>query len=202
MARRDVVAASENQEAGTEPQFTDDLPPIESVPDYEGFAADLREDDIEYQEGLLEMNTDFNLNDEYKQTPLAKAGKYLANVIGAEYKKDKHCISIKICLDGNEGFMSDGETPLDGQHFIYNIWLPKPGDETEYETNGRVTKRQGKINRMKKTADKLKVDMSTPRIIATALANSEWVGLQVFATLSVSEWNGEFKNDVNDLAAR
>lgn len=203
MARRDVVAAQEAQESGQDMDFSENMPPIvPGEPDIAGFNEDLMRDEEDYQEGLLEMNTEFNLDDEYKPTPLAKAGTYLANVIGVEYKKEKHCIAFKICLDGNEGLMSDGETPLDGQHFIYNIWLPKPGDDKEYETNGRVTKRQGKINRMKKTADKLKVNMSTPRIIAVAIANSEWVGLQVLATLSVSEWNGEFKNDVDDLTAR
>jgi hypothetical protein len=129
-----------------------------------------------------------------------RAGTYNANVIGVTFEPEKSAIAWKLCMAENEGMvMSDGETPLDGNHFYFRNWLPKPGDENEMESNGRVTKRQGKINRLKEFADKMKINMGTPRDIANAIANSEWVGIQVKAVLAVKEYQGKISNEVKSI---
>ena len=145
------------------------------------------------------MNMDFNLNDEYKPTPLAPGGNYKANIVAVSHEASKHCIAFKICFVENNMLMSDGETQLDGTHEYFRAWLPKPGDENEMQSNGKVTKRQGKINSMKRLADDLKIDMNTPQSIARAIIEQQWIGIPVIASLDLEEYQGVTRNRVTKI---
>ena len=145
------------------------------------------------------LNSDFNLNDEYKPTPLAPGGNYKANIVAVAHEASKYALAFKICFVENGVVMSDGETQLDGTHEYYRAWLPKPGDENEMQANGKVTKRQGKINSMKRLADDLKIDMNTPQAIAQAVIEQSWIGIPVIASLDVEEYQGVIRNRVTKI---
>jgi hypothetical protein len=96
---------------------------------------------------------------------------------------------------------SDGKTPIDGMELWYRNWLPKAGDENEFSKNGKTTKRQSKINMLKKFAEKMKINMGTPQIIANAISEGEWIGNEVVIDVTVSEYKGEVRNEINGMVA-
>lgn len=147
------------------------------------------------------LNMDFNLDTEAKEDPMIPPGTYFANVTKVWYDPERYSITWKLVLDGNEGVMSDGETPVDGATVLNNNWLPKPGDEDTPTANGRGTKRQSKINMLKKFADLMGIDMSTPTAIQEALANHEWIGIQCQITVGLREYNGQTFNEVKSMRA-
>jgi len=142
---------------------------------------------------------DFDVNDEYKASPLIPGGTYHGSVIKVVYEPAKYCIVWTFSLHDNGGVMSDGETPIDGAHVFSRNWLPKPGDETEMTGSGRNTKRQSKINMLMDFQNALGIDMSTPKKIGDALSNAEWIGVEADLTVTVREWEGRFSNDVSKV---
>ncbi len=151
------------------------------------------------ESGGIEFNADFSVDSEFKAEPLVPQGSYFGNVTGVTYNKEQNSIVWKIALAGNDGVMSDGETPIDGAVLIHNNWLPKPGDENEMTNNGRMTKRQSKINMLKRFADGMKLDMNTPKAIGEAIQNGDWIGLEVEVKLAISEYQGQYRNDVKSM---
>jgi len=133
------------------------------------------------------MNVDFNLNDEYKPVPLIPGGNYKANIVAVSHEASKYAIAFKICFVENNVMMSDGETKVDGAHEYFRLWLPKPGDDREMQANGKVSKRQGKINSMKRCSEDLKINMNTPTIIAQAIIEQQWIGIPVIASVDIEE---------------
>jgi len=144
-------------------------------------------------------DSDFSLEDEYKPEPLTPGGNYRGNVISVVFATEQNAIVWKIALDNNGGLMSDGETPIDGSHHQYRNWLPKPGDEDEPTKDGRSNKRQSKINMLKRFADGMKINMDTPAIIAESLTNQEWIGIPVMVTLSINEYMGITRNQIDKM---
>ena len=153
------------------------------------------------EEGGFSPDTSFNLEDEYKPEPLLSSGNYRGNIIGVAFNAEQNAIAWKVALDGNGGVMSDGETPIDGSHHYYRNWLPKPGDEDEPTKDGRSNKRQSKINMMKRFADDMKVNMNSPTIIMESITNQDWVGLEVMTTVSINEYMGITRNQVDKMVA-
>ena len=154
-------------------------------------------DDTPGEEGVGIESLDFNVEDEYKPDPLIPKGLYHGAVIKVEYVPAQYCIVWTIALHDNGGVMNDGETPIDGAHVWFRNWLPKPGDENELTKSGKNNKRQSKINMLKDFSQRLNVDMSTPQVIAEAIANAEWVGLEVSVEVDIDEYQGRFRNQAN-----
>jgi len=150
---------------------------------------------------VANITTDFNLEDEYKADPSVPTGTYFANVTKVWFDSEKNTICWKLVLDGNEAVMSDGETPVDGVSLTYKNWLPNPGDENTPNSSGKSTKRQTKINMLKRFADDLRVDMSTPQMIQDALLNHEWVGIRCVLVVSLREYEGKIFNDIKSIKA-
>jgi len=144
---------------------------------------------------------DFDINNEYTAEPLIPNGKYMAAVKSVRADSKLCCIVWGIVFHDNDVMMSDGKTSIDGAELYYRNWLPRPGDENEFGKSGKVTKRQSKINMLKKFADKMRISMNSPQIIATAISEGEWIGLEVIAEVGVSEYKGEVRNEVNSLIA-
>lgn len=140
---------------------------------------------------------DFDVTEEYKAEPLAPKGTYHAVVSGVKFNPSQFCIVWDCCLHDNGGVMNDGETPIDGVHVFMRNWLPKPGDENELTKSGRTNKRQSKINMLNDFQTQLGIDMSTPQKIATALAECQWVGIELDVDVDVDEYQGRFRNVVN-----
>jgi hypothetical protein len=177
--------------------------PDNFTPDTEGFASDVQDMEAGQPDGGLSQDgdMDFSLNDEYKPTPLVPGGNYLANVVGVAYNKQTKTIIWKVTLDGNDGTCSDGETDVNGITLTYRNWLPKPGDEDEITKDGRQNKRQAKINMMKDFADNMKINMDTPKVIADSIAEALWVGIRVLCVVSISEYQGRYRNEINSMKA-
>ena len=161
------------------------------------------EEEISFDSGEVSFapDTDFDLEDEYKSEPLVTSGNYRGNVIGVVLDTEQHAIVWKVALAENGGVMSDGETPIDGSHHYYRNWLPKPGDENEPTKNGRGTKRQSKINMMKRFSDDMKISMNTPTVIAKSITNQDWIGIGVIASISIDEYMGITRNQIDKMVA-
>lgn len=171
----------------------------ETTPEEEFPATDPIEPKPYQGEGSFSPDSDFNLEDEYKPEPLVTSGNYRGNVIGVVLDSEQHAIVWKVALAENGGVMSDGETPVDGSHHYFRNWLPKPGDENELTKNGRGTKRQSKINMMKRFADDMKINMNTPTVVAESVTNQDWIGLEVIVTISIDEYMGVTRNQVDKM---
>lgn len=143
-----------------------------------------------------EPQTDYNLDDEYKPTPLLRKGNYYGHVINVVFNNERQSIDWTFCLDGNDGVMSDGETPIDGSHQYYSNWLPLPGDEDQPTKSGRGNKRQAKINMMKDFSDAMQINMSTPKAVKEALDAGEWIGIPVIVSIDLRQWEGRTNNNV------
>lgn len=147
--------------------------------------------------GLDALN--FNVNDEYKPNPLIPKGTYHAVVTKVTFEPAKSCIVWDLCLHDNGGMLTDGSTPVDGAHQWFRNWLPKPGDEDEMTASGKSTKRQSKINMLKDFSVSMEIDMSTPQKIATALAEGEWIGIEVDVDIDSQEYMGKVNNITNKM---
>jgi hypothetical protein len=145
---------------------------------------------------------DFNLEEEYKPDPLIPQGTYHGNVTKVIVDPERSAIVWSITLVDNGGVLSDGETPVDGSSINFSNWLPKPGDESVMTATGRSTKRQSKINQLKKFADKNDLDMSTPKAIMEHIQNGDWIGMEVDVTVTLREYEGRVFNDCRDLTIR
>lgn len=147
------------------------------------------------------ISTSFNLENDYHEDPLVPQGNYYASVTGVSIDTEKAAIVWKIVLQGNGAVMSDGETEVEGASLFFRNWLPRPGDETEMTTTGRTTKFQSKVNQLAKFAKGMNINMNTPQAIQDAIDNGEWIGLDVLATVAISEYQGTTRNDVSRMSA-
>lgn len=147
--------------------------------------------EAEKQEFSLDA-TDFAISDEYKEDPLAAQGTYNGITKFIEYNKNIHAITWSVVATENPGItLLDGETPVDGVEFQFNNWLPKPGDENIRSKNGKSTKRQNKINSLKRFQEDMSIDMNTPDAVAQALENGEWIGISVIFKLGINTYTGK-----------
>lgn len=146
-------------------------------------------------------DTEFDLEDEYKPEPLVPKGNFRGNVVGVAYEPMNNSIAWKVCLADNGGMMSDGETPIDGSHHYVRNWMPRPDDEKKMTKDGRQTKRQSKINMMKRFAEDMKINMNTAKIIAEAIRNQDWIGISVIVAISIGEWEGRIRNETGKMVA-
>ena len=144
---------------------------------------------------------DFDTDKEYKPSPLVPGGRYRGSVYAVKYNPKDNTIDWEIALNNNGGVCSDGCTPIDGVHVDYRNWLPNVGDENEMTKKGKTTKRQAKINMLKDFADNMKLGNLTSARIKEALQNMEWVGREVFAVVTISEYQGRFFNRVDSMAS-
>ena len=149
-----------------------------------------KEKDFDDFSGEMHIETDFNLEEEYKPPPLAPQGNYIGNTTGVTFDQSNQALVWETVLVDNGGVMSDGETPVDGQKFYYRNWLPRPGDKEIMTASGRSTKRQAKIN------------MGTPKAVQDAIEAGDWVGLDVLVSLGISEYQGRVRNEITKMVAR
>jgi hypothetical protein len=156
-------------------------------------------DDLNEEQQGMNIDTDFNVDDEYKPEPLIPAGIYHAASTSVKFDPAQQAIAWTFVLHDNGGLMSDGETGVDGSTVFYRNWLPRPGDESEMNTSGKATKRQSKINMLKQFSTAVGLDMSTPQVIIDALTEQTWLGLEVDLTIATREWEGKIFNDVKKV---
>ena len=146
---------------------------------------------------------DFDVESEYKPTPLIPKGIYEGYVTSVKYNPTDQTIDWVITLEGNDSdlTMLDNETPVNGATLGYRNFLPKPGDELEKTKTGRQTKRQAKINMMKDFADNMGVEMKNPTQILESISNADWIGLRARVTVGYRMWEGRTFNNIDKISA-
>ena len=142
---------------------------------------------------------DFDVNNEYKVDPLIPKSTYHGAVTKVVYDAAGPAIVWNVCLHDNGGLMNDDSTPIDGAVIQFRNWLPKPGDENIMTKSGKNNKRQSKINMLKDFEGKMDINMSTPAIIAQALSEQVWLGLEVDVDIDIDEYEGKFRNVANRM---
>ena len=146
------------------------------------------------------FSSDFNLDSDYIADPLFNNGIYRANVTSVKLDLEAHAIIWELVCDGNEDAVkSDGETPIDGSKLYFRNYLPKSEDAELMTSSGSMTKRQSKINQLKKFADKMQISMNNMAEIAEHCDNADWIGITVLATTKNEEYNGNISTKVNDM---
>jgi hypothetical protein len=146
------------------------------------------------------LETDFSLEDEYKPDPLAPQGTYRGHIIQVSFDQKNQAINWIVALQGNAGVMSDGETPIDGQRFNYQNWLPRIGDENIPTPSGRTNKRQAKINMLKQFADAMQINMDKPTVVAQSISEGLWLGIPVIVKLGLETYEGRTRNRIERMA--
>jgi len=143
----------------------------------------------------------FDVEEEFKPEPLIPQGSYHGDVTAVSYDPEQNAVVWQVTLNDNGGVKSDGETPIDGSVLYYRNFLPREGDENELTRDGRMTKRQAKINMLRRFSDAMGVDMSTPAKIAEAIRNAEWIGLRVDVQVGIREYEGQVTNEIRKMIA-
>jgi hypothetical protein len=149
----------------------------------------------------ININSDFDVDSEYKPDPLLGGGTYLCNVTKMSWNNEQQSLNLELVLDGNGGTCSDGETPADGFKLFYRLFFPKPGDDNEPTKSGRGTKRQFKINRIKKFETDTGLLVSNSKRLSEAIAGQEWIGASLVIEVTTSEYQGEVRNEVKRVKA-
>lgn len=156
--------------------------------------------------GLDALDTDFDLEGEYKPAPLLPEANYLGVISGAKFNPNNFCVEYQVTLQGNEGrYATDGETEADGMVFTKYLSLPKPGDEIERTSRGTMTKRQAKINMMKEFFDKMNFPVNTMNDIKSALENQDWIGAPIVAKVTAQASKNDatrYFNSVDSMVAQ
>lgn len=158
--------------------------------------------ETEPQQEVGHIESDFSLDDEYKPDPLAPVGNYFGHTVGVAFEPGNQAVAWKVTLNDNGGVMSDGETPVDGQSYYYRNWLPREGDENVMTASGRSTKRQAKVNMMKKFSEDMQITMDTPIDIMSGIEGGEWVDVPVLVSLGTDEYQGRHRNQINRMVRR
>jgi len=146
-----------------------------------------------------QFETDFNLEDEYKPDPLCPQGSYTGHVTNVTFDPVQQAIVWAVVLQGNDGYMSDGDTPIDGARFYYRNWLPRSGDENTMTASGRSNKRQAKINMMNQFAAAMGVNMGTKGEIVQALSEGLWIGIPVIVKMNNETYEGRTSSRIQNM---
>lgn len=141
----------------------------------------------------------FNLNTDFVKPALISTSSCKGVVVGVSYDPEKNIIKWNVVLQDNIGiYKDDHKTPVDSSKLSYDNLLPNPEDGGEISANG-LSKRQNKINMLKRFADKMRIDMSTPDIIMAAIEGGKWLGIPVICDIIQEEWNGETFNKIKRM---
>lgn len=153
-------------------------------------------------DSAFSFDTDFNVEEEYKVPPLIPAGRYEGYVTNVRFDPGDNALVWETTLRADDDvFMSDNETPVNGNLVVYKNWFPKAGDETTRTKTGKMTKRQAKINMIKEFQQKMKIDMNTPEAILAGVTEAQWIGTDVIVTIEVREYEGRLSNQVKEMVA-
>jgi hypothetical protein len=152
--------------------------------------------------GLDNVDADFNVDADYKPTPIASPGFYSGNVTGVALDPKHACIVWDVTLADNEDTLcNDGETSVNGIGLQYRNFLPKLNDRNTLNKKG-VTKFQSKVNMLRYFSEGMGINMTTLPVIIEAIENGEWIGLEVTAKVTVDSYQGRPNNKIDQLASR
>jgi len=146
---------------------------------------------------------DFNLQEDVKPTPLIPPSHYLGSITQAKFNDNYTCLTFNVTLNDNGGFMTDGETNIDGATIPYRVWLPKPGDENVYTSSGRQTKWQWKVNQMAKVFNELgDEEISDISSIEQAINEARYIGRAVKVEITTgTDMNNQAVDEIRSFTA-
>ena len=160
-------------------------------------------DDMDVDEsglGDFSVESDFNLEEEYKPTPLLQPGMYKGAVTDVRWDNAAQCLVWTVTLAGNEVLANDGETPADGMVFKSYNYFPKAGDENIFTKSGKMTKRQAKINMLGDFQEDMSISINTKTALIDGISNGEWIGLAVKVAITLNEYKGKISNRVDRMS--
>lgn len=147
------------------------------------------------------FDTSFDVDADYKPTPLAIGGSYKGNIKGVKLDPKTSRVIFNIVLEGNDDVLcSDGETPVDGIEMDSSLWLPKAGDKEALNKKGNMTKFQSKINMMRSFAERTGFNVNSFAAIKEAVDDAEWIGTPVIAKVDIEVYQGRQFNRCNDFS--
>lgn len=150
-------------------------------------------------ENTMNFESDFDVEDEYKPEPLCAVGTYKGNVINVIFVAEHQSVNFTVVLSENEGIMSDGTTAVDGSYHYYPVWLPRADDGNVMTPSGKQTKRQYKINQMKKFGEQMKIDFQTKEDIIKGITEGLWMGIPVYVKLKLDTYEGNTRNVIDRM---
>ena len=154
----------------------------------------------EINEEEYEIDTDFDIDEEYVPPALIPSGTYTGAVTDVKIDAEALTIAWKVTFSENGGVKSDQTTPIDGSVLPYTNWLPRPGDEDKLNKSGSATIRQSKISFLKQFQEAMGINMNSMSVIKESIANGDWIGLGVRAKVGISEYNKVFFNRIDELS--
>lgn len=153
-------------------------------------------------DGGFQFDTSFDVEEEYKTSPLVPAGTYEGFTTNVQFLTADNALAWDVTLKAdNDVLMSDNEMPVNGNVMVYKNWFPKSGDETTRTKTGKMTKRQAKINMISDFSKKMRINMNSPEAIIDAVSNAEWIGLEVIVVVEVREYEGRLSNQIKEMKA-
>jgi len=128
---------------------------------------------------------DFDLGSDVKPEPLIPQGKYTGSITKTKLSDDSSRMLVMVALNNNEGLMSDGETPIDGQVITYFVYFPMEADKARVSKTGKSTY-QWKINNLSKVAKSLGLHQAnTFADFQQVVQEAKLVGQDVVASISI-----------------
>lgn len=133
---------------------------------------------------------------EMKSSPalLVPPGTYQAVIASSTEDPERYCITLHLVLQNNMGLTMQDGSPVDGIDLAYNIWLPRPGDESQ-PSKGRGTKADQKLAMANRTFKAIGFD---PAIHADL---SVCNGTPVLVDVQHEEYDGELRERVVRIKA-
>ena len=141
---------------------------------------------------------DFDIENDAVDEPLIPNGPYAGAITSAKFNEEIQLLEIFTTFAGNGGVMNDGETEIDGAVLPLKVWYPKPGDEDLMTASGKQTKKQWKINNIKKVSVALGINLN-PATLLEEIESGEWIGIEVQAKVEINEYEGNTNNQINSL---
>lgn len=154
-----------------------------------------------YSNDNSSFDTSFNVDADYKPTPLVIGGSYYGRIKSVALHTKTSSVVFGIVLDGNEdATCNDGKTAIDGIEVESRLWLPKANDKNEMNSKGNMTKFQSKVNMIKSFGERTGFNVNTFDAIKEAIDEGEWVGTEVIAGVGVETYQGRQFNRCNDFS--
>lgn len=158
---------------------------------------EVEEVETELEEKEVSVDTDFNLETDYKETPILYTGEYTGAI--TDEKMAKGLIQFELTVGDNQEneVCTDGQTQSAGCKAYYKIWLPVAGDREKLVKSGKQTKFQWKINNMAEAFKALEFPQRSFAEISEAVNNKDHVGVDVKFGISHQEYKGKIQENVD-----
>jgi hypothetical protein len=149
---------------------------------------------------ISNIDTNFDVEDDAVEEPLIPNGDYQGMVTDVTLDLEGAMIVWDVVITCDpEMLASDLETPINGMTVQYRNFLPKVGDENEMAKNGKVTKKQSKINMLMDFAKKMDIKLGSMKNIQQSIENKAWAGLEVLVKVYAETFEDRTRNKIKTM---